>query len=85
MPVRPRHDRRSSGARSTPTTSRSEIEYILNQSDSTTLVLIEQYRDTNYYKTIQEVIPELATSEPGKPEHRTSCRTCGTSSTSGTG
>ncbi|HPS93868.1 MAG TPA: AMP-binding protein [Deltaproteobacteria bacterium] len=44
----------------------SEIEYILNQSDSTTLVLIEQYRDTNYYKTVQEVIPELATSEPGK-------------------
>jgi len=37
----------------------SELEYILRQSDSTTLVLIEQYRDTNYYETTRTVIPGL--------------------------
>jgi fatty-acyl-CoA synthase len=44
----------------------NELEYILNQSDSTTLVLMEEYRDTNFYKTTQEVIPELDTAKPGK-------------------
>ena len=43
----------------------NELEYILNQSDSTTLVLMEEYRDTNFYKTTQEVIPELDTAKPG--------------------
>jgi fatty-acyl-CoA synthase len=44
----------------------NELEYILNQSDSTTLVLMEEYRDTNFYRTTQEVIPELNTAKPGK-------------------
>jgi fatty-acyl-CoA synthase len=44
----------------------NELEYILNQSDSTTLVLMEEYRDTNFYKTTQEIIPELDTAKPGK-------------------
>jgi len=44
----------------------NELEYILNQSDSTTLVLMEKYRDTNFYETTREVIPELDSSEPGK-------------------
>jgi fatty-acyl-CoA synthase len=44
----------------------NELEYILNQSDSTTLVLMEEYRDTNFYKTTQEVIPELDTAKPGE-------------------
>jgi fatty-acyl-CoA synthase len=44
----------------------NELEYILNQSDSTTLVLMEEYRDTNFYKTTQEVIPELNTAKPGE-------------------
>jgi fatty-acyl-CoA synthase len=44
----------------------NELEYILNQSDSTTLVLIEKYRDTNFYETTREVIPELSSSQPGK-------------------
>ncbi len=42
-----------------------ELEYILRQSDTTTLVLIEEYRDTNYYETVREVIPDLDRSEPG--------------------
>ena len=44
----------------------NELEYILNQSDSTCLVLMEKYRDTNFYKTTREVIPELDTAKPGK-------------------
>jgi fatty-acyl-CoA synthase len=44
----------------------NELDYILNQSDSTTLVLIEEYRDTNFYDTAREVIPELDTCQPGQ-------------------
>lgn len=43
-----------------------ELEYIIRQSDSTTLVLIDEYRDTSYYDTAKTVIPELDSSEPGK-------------------
>ncbi|MDO9514950.1 MAG: AMP-binding protein [Syntrophales bacterium] len=35
-----------------------ELEYILNQSDSTTLVHIEGYRDTSFSRIVEEVIPE---------------------------
>jgi len=49
----------------------SELEYILNQSDSTTLVLIEQYRDTNFYDTTREVVPELDNCQPGQIESDT--------------
>ena len=44
----------------------SELSYILNQSDSTTLVLIEEYRDTNYYETARTVVPGLDSMEAGK-------------------
>ncbi len=43
-----------------------ELEYILKQSDSTTLVLMEEYRDTSFYDITREVIPELDTCEPGE-------------------
>lgn len=43
-----------------------ELEYLLRQSDSCTLFLIEEYRGNNYVKIINEVCPELAGSEPGK-------------------
>ena len=43
-----------------------ELEYILRQSDSTTLVLMEKYRDTNYFDTVNEVVPGLATEAPGR-------------------
>ncbi len=41
-----------------------ELEYIVKQSDSTTLVLMENYRDTNYYETVHQVIPELKNRQP---------------------
>src|SRR5690606_18841706 len=44
----------------------NELSYILNQSDSTTLVLIEEYRDTNYYETARTVVPGLDSMEAGK-------------------
>lgn len=43
-----------------------ELEYLLKQSDSSTLLLIQEYRGNNYVNIINDVCPELATSEPGK-------------------
>lgn len=42
-----------------------ELEYILQQSDSTTLVLMEEYRDTNFYNTVHAMIPHHSISRPG--------------------
>ncbi len=44
----------------------AELSYILNQSDSTTLFMVERFKDTDYVQTLNEVVPELAGSEPGK-------------------
>ena len=43
-----------------------ELEYILRQSDSTTLFLIDRYRDTSFYETVQRVVPELNSCNPGQ-------------------
>ncbi|QED47874.1 AMP-binding protein [Cytobacillus dafuensis] len=43
----------------------SELEYLLRQSDTTTLILMEKYRDTSYIDMLYEIVPELKTSEPG--------------------
>ena len=42
-----------------------ELEYILKQSDSTILFLMESYRDTSFYDTVRHVVPELDVCEPG--------------------
>ncbi len=44
-----------------------EIEYLLKQSDTHTLVMIEYCKDINYKEIVQELCPELAALEPGKP------------------
>lgn len=46
-----------------------EAEYLLRQSDTHTLVMIDGYRDSDYAGIINEICPELETSEPGKPLH----------------
>lgn len=46
-----------------------EAEYLLRQSDTHTLVMIESYRDSPYAKIIEELCPELETAEAGKPLH----------------
>ncbi|MCY8353462.1 AMP-binding protein [Bacillus haynesii] len=44
----------------------SELEYMLKQSDATTLILMESYRGTSYIDILYKLIPELKESEPGK-------------------
>lgn len=46
-----------------------EAEYLLRQSDTHTLVLIDGYKDSDYVGIIRELCPELATAEAGKPLH----------------
>ena len=46
-----------------------EIEYLLKQSDTHTLILIEQYRDSHYSDIIGELCPELENTKPGEPLH----------------
>ena len=42
-----------------------ELEYLLRQSDSKAIVLIDGFKDANYIKIINELCPSLATSQPG--------------------
>ncbi len=44
-----------------------EIEYLLKQSDTHTLVMIEDCKDINYREIIQELCPELENLTPGTP------------------
>ena len=43
-----------------------EIEYLLKQSDTHTLVMIEYCKDINYKEIIEELCPELKSLEPGE-------------------
>lgn len=46
-----------------------EAEYLLRQSDTHTLVMIDGYKDSDYISIIKELCPELAETEPGKSLH----------------
>lgn len=46
-----------------------EAEYLLRQSDTHTLVMIDGYKDSNYVEIVRELCPELETAEAGKPLH----------------
>src|SRR5687768_15773382 len=37
----------------------TELEYLLKQSDSSAIVLMEQYRDASYIEMLYEIAPEL--------------------------
>ena len=43
-----------------------EAEYLLRQSDSNTLVLIEGFKDCHYVDILNELCPELKSATPGK-------------------
>ncbi|MDR0805126.1 MAG: AMP-binding protein, partial [Oscillospiraceae bacterium] len=43
-----------------------EAEYLLSQSDTHTLVMIEGHKDSHYKAIIEEICPELTSSEKGK-------------------
>lgn len=48
---------------------RHEVEYLLRQSDTHTLVMTDGYKDSNYLEIINEICPELENAEPGEPLH----------------
>lgn len=43
-----------------------ELEYLLKQSDSKALVLIDGFKSTDYVEILNDLCPRLKTSEPGK-------------------
>jgi fatty-acyl-CoA synthase len=43
-----------------------EAEYLLRQSDTHTLIMMDSYKDADYVAIIHEVVPELATAQPGQ-------------------
>src|SRR5262245_7622326 len=43
-----------------------ELEYLLRQSDTSTLVLIGRFRTSDYAGMVNELIPELRSSTPGR-------------------
>ena len=46
-----------------------EAEYLLRQSDTHTLIMIESALDSNYAAIMKELCPELETQRPGEPLH----------------
>jgi len=46
-----------------------EAEYLLRQSDTHTLVMIESALDSNYRKIINEICPEISGTRAGSPLH----------------
>src|SRR5215471_7815190 len=43
----------------------SELEFLLKQSESSTLITVTGFRDVDYVETIHELVPELRRSEEG--------------------
>ncbi|SDI74087.1 AMP-binding protein [Alteribacillus bidgolensis] len=43
-----------------------ELEYLLQQSDASTLILQESFKGVSYTEILYDVIPELKNAEPGK-------------------
>ena len=46
-----------------------EAEYLLKQSDTHTLIMIDGYRDSNYSETMAELCPELESKKTDEPLH----------------
>jgi fatty-acyl-CoA synthase len=44
----------------------SELEYLLKQSDSTTIILMDQFKDSSYIEMLYDIVPELKDSTPGE-------------------
>jgi len=47
-----------------------ELEYLMRQSDSTTLITMKGTKDSDYLKYIYELCPELKTAQPGRLESK---------------
>ena len=48
-----------------PRYSLSELEYILSHSDSTTLIMMDQFQKYDYIQILREICPELETCDAG--------------------
>ena len=46
-----------------------EAEYLLKQSDTHTLIMVDGFRDSNYSEIIAELCPELENNKAGEPLH----------------
>ncbi len=46
-----------------------ELEYLLRQSDTHTLVMCDAYKDSDYIKIINDLLPELKDAKKGAPLH----------------
>ncbi len=46
-----------------------EAEYLLKQSDTHTIIMVDGFRDSNYAETIKTLCPELETTKKGQPLH----------------
>ena len=44
----------------------AELAYLLEQSDTQTLFIIDGYQDTDYLQTVYDLVPELRTQERGR-------------------
>lgn len=44
----------------------SELEYILKQSDSTTLLMMDEFLNIDFLKMVKELCPELESAHPGQ-------------------
>jgi fatty-acyl-CoA synthase len=44
----------------------SELEYLLKQSDATTILLMDRWKDSSYIEMVYEIAPELKASAPGQ-------------------
>ncbi|WP_409250964.1 AMP-binding protein [Bacillus sp. SCS-153A] len=48
----------------------AELEYLLKQSDASTILLMDQYRDASYIEMLYEICSELKDSQPGNLESK---------------
>jgi len=48
-----------------------ELEYLLKQSDSMTLVMIDGFKDSNYVEIVNKLNPDLKNQEPGQSKFPT--------------
>lgn len=44
----------------------AELEYVLKQSDATTLFMVKSFKDTDYVETLTEIAPSLQRTAPGQ-------------------
>lgn len=44
----------------------NELEYLLSQSDASTIILMDQFKDHSFIDTLYEIVPELADAVPGQ-------------------